>query len=142
MTNHKSVFVTSNGAEPYDLRGPYDVMNLCLILGMNEEKAKEAISGVCRSLYIHSVGRRCGKAVVWVSKIPSGSDSSSMDEEMECSSTNNGKSTSESPSKRDKSKEESPYRDRNSSTKLEEKSLEFKSLKRPRSGTSDEGGSS
>ncbi|XP_071448119.1 ribonuclease P protein subunit p30 [Hetaerina americana] len=80
----QNIVVTSNAESPYDLRGPYDVINLCLIFGMTEESAKHAISDSCRRLYIRSVSRRCGKAVVWVSRIPSSDEegSSTGDDEL------------------------------------------------------------
>ncbi|XP_046385304.1 ribonuclease P protein subunit p30 [Ischnura elegans] len=79
----QNIIVTSNAESPFDLRGPYDVINLCLIFGMTEELAKRAISDSCRTLCIRSVGRRCGKAVVWVSRIPSSEDEvSSGDDEL------------------------------------------------------------
>ena len=53
LTKGKNVILASGAEKPIDLRGPYDVINLGLLLGFNESIARKAISDNCRSALVH-----------------------------------------------------------------------------------------
>lgn len=64
----KNIIVSSGATNPFHVRGPYDIINLGLILGLSEEQAKAAITVACRHLLIKAAGRRIGKTIVIASK--------------------------------------------------------------------------
>nr|CAI5864662.1 unnamed protein product [Callosobruchus analis] len=62
--------IISSGADRLDLlRGPYDIINLGLIFGLSELQCKTAITHCTRKTVINSVGRRHGKAVMFVENV-------------------------------------------------------------------------
>lgn len=60
----ENIVVTSGAKNSYELRGPYDVIALGLILGLNEEQSKSAITHKCKNLLLRAEGRRFGRAVM------------------------------------------------------------------------------
>ncbi|XP_054282041.1 ribonuclease P protein subunit p30-like [Macrosteles quadrilineatus] len=60
----KNVVITSGASEIGKVRGPYDVTNLALLLGLSEEQAKHSMSNTCRSLILRAEGRRFGKTAM------------------------------------------------------------------------------
>ncbi|XP_063902939.1 ribonuclease P protein subunit p30 [Zophobas morio] len=62
----KNIILSSSATSPIFIRNPYDIVNLGLIFGLNEQQAKNAISHNGRQVYLNAVGRRHGKSVVFV----------------------------------------------------------------------------
>ncbi|XP_053675585.1 ribonuclease P protein subunit p30 [Anopheles nili] len=63
----KNVIISSNALNPFQLRSPYDIVNLGLIFGLSEEQSKESIRGVPNRILLSAEGRRFGKAGVVIS---------------------------------------------------------------------------
>lgn len=59
----KNIIISSGATTPLELRGPYDVANLGLLLGLTEGEAKSALSLSGRSVALHGVARKTGKCV-------------------------------------------------------------------------------
>ncbi|CAG8744988.1 6969_t:CDS:2, partial [Gigaspora rosea] len=65
VSRGKNIIITSEAQRAMELRGPYDIVNLGTIMGMNQAIAKECITTNCRSVVIHAATRRnTHKAVV------------------------------------------------------------------------------
>jgi len=64
----KNIIISSGGSTPLELRGPYDVANLGLLLGLTEGEARSALSLSGRSVALHGVARKTGKCVSYVSE--------------------------------------------------------------------------
>ncbi|XP_026469192.1 ribonuclease P protein subunit p30 [Ctenocephalides felis] len=81
----KNIIISSSAAEAFQVRSPYDVINLGLILGLSEEQCKTAILSNCRKLIIRAEGRRHGKAVMIVKQLTQEAfiDSDESDDDME-----------------------------------------------------------
>jgi len=60
----KNIIISSGATNDFLLRSPYDIINLGLILGLGEEKAKNAILNSGRNVFIRAVGRRHGKVIM------------------------------------------------------------------------------
>lgn len=54
----KNVILTSGCEKAIEMRGPYDVANLGLLLNLNENQAKDAVMKNCRTVLCHSEGRK------------------------------------------------------------------------------------
>jgi ribonuclease P/MRP protein subunit RPP1 len=65
----RNVIISSSASSPSLLRGPYDIINLAFIFGLNEQQAKSSITHCGRQVFINSVGRRHGKAVMFVENV-------------------------------------------------------------------------
>lgn len=63
-TNGKGVFFSSGAMEALGLRGPYDVINLAAIFGLNPAAARDAISSNCRALLLRAQTRKTYRGVV------------------------------------------------------------------------------
>ncbi|PWN88343.1 PHP domain-like protein [Acaromyces ingoldii] len=64
VTNGRGVIFSSGAADIMGLRGPYDVINLAAIFGLNAAAAKDAISSTCRALLFRAETRRTFRGVV------------------------------------------------------------------------------
>ncbi|MCO5581051.1 hypothetical protein L7F22_034926 [Adiantum nelumboides] len=64
VTNGRGVIFSSGAADIMGLRGPYDVINLAAIFGLNAAAAKDAISSTCRALLLRAETRRTFRGVV------------------------------------------------------------------------------
>lgn len=62
----KNIIISSAAEKPIDLRTPYEVANLGLLLGLSEEQAKCAMAGNCKKALVRATGRRHNKAVLTV----------------------------------------------------------------------------
>ncbi|XP_037133260.1 ribonuclease P protein subunit p30 isoform X2 [Syngnathus acus] len=51
-----------------ELRGPYDIINLCSLLGLSDDDAKRSVSCICRSLLLHAETRKTASGVVSTKK--------------------------------------------------------------------------
>lgn len=67
----KNIIVSSGAENPMQIRGPYDVINLCLLLGLSEEQAKSAITNAGQSVVLRAESRRSGKAIVFIERLTS-----------------------------------------------------------------------
>ncbi|CAG8510753.1 12291_t:CDS:2 [Dentiscutata erythropus] len=65
VSRGKNIIITSEAQRAMELRGPYNIVNLGTIMGMNQATAKESITTNCRAVVIHAATRRdTHKAVV------------------------------------------------------------------------------
>ncbi|XP_049615932.1 ribonuclease P protein subunit p30 isoform X2 [Syngnathus scovelli] len=64
----KNVLVTSAATKPLELRGPYDIINLCSLLGLSDDDAKRSVSCICRSLLLHAETRKTASGVISTKK--------------------------------------------------------------------------
>ncbi|XP_037133259.1 ribonuclease P protein subunit p30 isoform X1 [Syngnathus acus] len=64
----KNVLVTSAATKLLELRGPYDIINLCSLLGLSDDDAKRSVSCICRSLLLHAETRKTASGVVSTKK--------------------------------------------------------------------------
>ena len=53
-TKGKNIIISSNASSAMQLRGPYDLMNLFALFGLNPDKGKAALSKNCKSLLIQA----------------------------------------------------------------------------------------
>ncbi|CAG8438684.1 3550_t:CDS:2 [Funneliformis caledonium] len=58
VTRGKNIIITSEAQRAMELRGPYDIVNLGTIMGINQAMAKECISTNCRAVVMHATTRR------------------------------------------------------------------------------------
>ncbi|KAJ8973269.1 hypothetical protein NQ317_017724 [Molorchus minor] len=65
----KNVFISSGAQNHMYFRSPYDIINLGFIFGLSEEKSKNAVTCCPNRVIYNSVGRRHGKAVMFVENI-------------------------------------------------------------------------
>ncbi|XP_049615934.1 ribonuclease P protein subunit p30 isoform X3 [Syngnathus scovelli] len=54
--------------KPLELRGPYDIINLCSLLGLSDDDAKRSVSCICRSLLLHAETRKTASGVISTKK--------------------------------------------------------------------------
>jgi ribonuclease P/MRP protein subunit RPP1 len=64
VTNGRNVILSSGASDLLGIRGPYDVINLATIFGMNATAARDAISSTCRALVIRAETRKTYRGVV------------------------------------------------------------------------------
>ncbi|BDA47015.1 Ribonuclease P protein subunit p30 [Coccomyxa sp. Obi] len=62
------IIVSSGARTAFELRGPYDVMNLVTLCGLTEQQAKAAMSERCRQVARHAEIRKAHKGAVTVIK--------------------------------------------------------------------------
>ncbi|CAO1376555.1 unnamed protein product [Diamesa serratosioi] len=109
----KSIIISSEAKNKFQLRGVYDIANLGLIFGMSEEQAKSSISSLCKKLILSADCRILGRTPVLlrfedVSTSESSEDGSDEDEKKDTTNSTNKRSKSveknaENPSKKAKS---------------------------------------
>ncbi|KAI8925613.1 RNase P subunit p30-domain-containing protein [Entophlyctis helioformis] len=58
VTKGKHIVLSSAAAHAIELRGPFDVMNLATIFGMNMAQAKAAMTDTVRSVLLHAATRK------------------------------------------------------------------------------------
>lgn len=61
-----AVCVSSGAVRAMDLRGPYDVANLCTCFSLDPGSAKAAISEQCRKVLAHGAARKTYRGVLKV----------------------------------------------------------------------------
>ncbi|XP_014679285.1 PREDICTED: ribonuclease P protein subunit p30-like isoform X2 [Priapulus caudatus] len=66
VTHGKNVIISSGAREAMDVRGPYDVANLGLLIGLQEPQSKDAISTNSRACVLHANTRHSVKSVISV----------------------------------------------------------------------------
>ncbi|XP_061666619.1 ribonuclease P protein subunit p30 isoform X2 [Syngnathoides biaculeatus] len=71
----KNVLLSSGAEKPLELRGPYDIINLCSLIGLSDSDAKRSVSCVCRSLLLHAETRKTASGVIFTQKTCSTSPS-------------------------------------------------------------------
>lgn len=54
----RNIIISSTATNPMELRGPYDVANIGILFGMNENQAKDAVQSNCRAVLMHAVARK------------------------------------------------------------------------------------
>ncbi|TWW82350.1 ribonuclease P protein subunit p30-like [Takifugu rubripes] len=64
----KNVILSSQAEQPLELRGPYDIINLALLLGLSDGDAKEAVSSTCRAVLLHAESRKTASGIVYTVK--------------------------------------------------------------------------
>ncbi|GJQ86603.1 hypothetical protein Trydic_g7836 [Trypoxylus dichotomus] len=65
----KNIIISSGATSSMLLRGPYDIINLGIIFGLSEEQAKNSILHCGRNVYLNSLGRSCGKTIMFVENV-------------------------------------------------------------------------
>ncbi|CAI9732534.1 P subunit p30-like [Octopus vulgaris] len=68
ITNVQTLIEVGKG-KPLDLRGPYDVRVLGLMLGLSELKVRAALTTNCQSVLSHAAARKSGRSMVSVMKL-------------------------------------------------------------------------
>lgn len=107
----KSIIISSEAKNKFQLRGVYDIANLGLIFGLSEEQAKSSISSLCKKLLLSADCRILGRTPVllrYEDVSTSESSDESEDETIDPNESNNKRSKSlekdaEKPSKKAKS---------------------------------------
>ncbi|CAH1997876.1 unnamed protein product [Acanthoscelides obtectus] len=79
----KNIIISSGADNVNYLRGPYDIINLGLIFGLSELQCKTAITHCAKKTVINSVGRRHGKAVMFVENVEKSPEETKRDSYME-----------------------------------------------------------
>lgn len=64
----KNILISSGAENPMQVRGPYDVINMSLLLGLSEEQAKSAITNAGKSVLLRAESRKRGKSVVFIER--------------------------------------------------------------------------
>ncbi|KAK3908992.1 Ribonuclease P protein subunit p30 [Frankliniella fusca] len=64
----KNILLSSGAENPMQIRGPYDVINMSLLLGLSEEQAKSALTNAGKSVLLRAESRRRGKSVVVIAR--------------------------------------------------------------------------
>lgn len=59
----KNVLISSEAMKPMDLRGPYDVINLCTLFGLKAVQSRDAVTSCARRAVLKAECRRSGKGV-------------------------------------------------------------------------------
>ncbi|KDP44161.1 hypothetical protein JCGZ_05628 [Jatropha curcas] len=57
-TRGRNLILSSAAPSVYEIRGPYDVMNLTSLLGLSVERAKAALSKNCRNLIVNALKKK------------------------------------------------------------------------------------
>lgn len=63
-TRGKGVIISSGARSAFELRGPYDVINLATLFGLSEQDAKAAVSRNCDAVLAHAKARKAYKGAV------------------------------------------------------------------------------
>jgi len=63
ITKGKNIILSSEARHALELRGPYDVMNLSCLFGIDLALSKQTISSNCRAAILHGEARKTGQAV-------------------------------------------------------------------------------
>jgi len=63
-TKGKNVLLSCGALKPSEVRGPYDLMNLGVLFGMNQSQAKDAVTKNFDAVLRHSLSRQSGGGVV------------------------------------------------------------------------------
>ena len=66
LSRGKNIIVSSGCKESLYLKSPYDVMNLCLLFGLNRKQALDVMTSNPRSVLLHAQARRMYKSVLHV----------------------------------------------------------------------------
>ncbi|XP_050514831.1 ribonuclease P protein subunit p30 [Diabrotica virgifera virgifera] len=66
----RNIIFSSGAHDPVIIRGPYDVINFGFLFGLSQIQCKTAVSYCPHKVVINSVGRRHGKAIMFVENIP------------------------------------------------------------------------
>ncbi|ORX80935.1 PHP domain-like protein, partial [Anaeromyces robustus] len=54
VTRGKNIIISSEAQKALEIRGPYDVINLSSIFGLNQALAKNCLTRNCRNVILHS----------------------------------------------------------------------------------------
>lgn len=66
VCKRKNVIVSSQALQPMDLRGPYDVINLCALFGLKAAQSRDAVTMCARRAVLKAECRKSGKGVFTV----------------------------------------------------------------------------
>ncbi|ORX50653.1 PHP domain-like protein [Piromyces finnis] len=70
VTRGKNIIISSEAQKALEIRGPYDIINLSSIFGLNQALAKNCITSNCRKVLLHSKTRKnIHKGVVSISTL-------------------------------------------------------------------------
>ncbi|GAB1603642.1 P subunit p30-like [Argonauta hians] len=65
----KNIIISSGCNNPADMRGPYDVRALGLMLGLSETKVRAALTTNCQAVLSHAAARKSGRSMVSIMKV-------------------------------------------------------------------------
>jgi len=70
VTRGKNIIISSEAQKALEIRGPYDIINLASIFGLNQALAKNCLTNNCRKVLLHSKTRKnIHKGVVSISTL-------------------------------------------------------------------------
>jgi len=62
-TRGRNIIISSEAQHALELRGPYDVMNMSCLFGLDTSFAKQSVSSTCRAAIFRGASRKTGKTV-------------------------------------------------------------------------------
>ncbi|KAK9807879.1 hypothetical protein WJX72_011994 [[Myrmecia] bisecta] len=69
-TRGQGIVVSSGARAAFDLRGPYDVLNLATLFGLHEGHAKAALTSRCQAVVEHARLRKAYKGAIRIDRVP------------------------------------------------------------------------
>eukprot|EP00455_Lapot_gusevi_P041291 TRINITY_DN4772_c0_g2_i2.p1 TRINITY_DN4772_c0_g2~~TRINITY_DN4772_c0_g2_i2.p1 ORF type:complete len:334 (+),score=50.82 TRINITY_DN4772_c0_g2_i2:71-1072(+) len=130
FTRGKQILFSSESKRPLDMRSPYDVINLAVLLGLTQPQALSAVSSHCTSAVIHAETRQTMKGVFQVEYAkdmhPSESwkyvsSGSEVESNKRAAPEDEGKEAKRRKTKGGKSKSSKPAQEENSDDEAEQK---------------------
>lgn len=73
-TRGKGIVVSSSARSAFELRGPYDVINMATLFGLSEQDAKAALTTNCEAVIAHAQARKAYKGAVIIEAVQSAQD--------------------------------------------------------------------
>lgn len=65
-TRGKSIIISSGARSAFELRGPYDVINMATLFGLSEQDAKAALTTNCEAVLAHAQARKAYRGAVLI----------------------------------------------------------------------------
>ncbi|KAJ3219832.1 hypothetical protein HDU67_009020 [Dinochytrium kinnereticum] len=72
VTNHRNIIISSEAASDMELRGPYDVINLASLFGLNGDQARYCMTNGSRQVLLHAAARKITYKCVLTQEATSG----------------------------------------------------------------------
>ncbi|KAL0035690.1 hypothetical protein WJX79_008885 [Trebouxia sp. C0005] len=68
-TRGKGIVVSSSARSAFELRGPYDVINMATLFGLSEQDSKAALTTNCEAVIAHAQARKAYKGAVLIEAV-------------------------------------------------------------------------
>uniref|UniRef100_A0A061QLY7 Ribonuclease P/MRP protein subunit RPP1 n=1 Tax=Tetraselmis sp. GSL018 TaxID=582737 RepID=A0A061QLY7_9CHLO len=81
-THGRNIILSSSTQIPFELRGPYDVINLATQMGLSQKQAKEAITKRCEAVIARAANRKIARGGIETLPCPEGGGGGERDTEM------------------------------------------------------------